>query len=233
MGEKVDKELDGLQEEGIISPITNSSWTDAVVPVVKPNGIVHLCGDYKLTVNKVARIDAYLILTLDDLFNGLPSGIVFSKLDASQAYPQLCLDEESEKYTVINTHYGLFKYNTLSFGIYSTLGIFQRALENLLKDIPRVLCYLDDILITGATETEYKECLRKVLAMLQSAGLWLSIEKCSISVPHLSYLGFLIDEEGIHSTQEKVRVRVTRQNTELRSVETECGQRFGDFFFFS
>ena len=27
--------------------------------------------------------------------------------------------------------------------------------------------------------------------------------------------------------------RVTRQNTELRSVETECGQRFGDFFFFS
>ena len=41
--------------------------------------------------------------------------------------------------------------------------------------------------------------------MLQSAGLRLSIEKCSIDVPHVSYLGFLIDKEGIHPTQEKVQ----------------------------
>ena len=34
---KVDQELDRLQKEGIISPVTNSSWAAAVVPVVKPN----------------------------------------------------------------------------------------------------------------------------------------------------------------------------------------------------
>ena len=73
---------------------------------------------------------------------------MFFKLDMSQAYAQLCLDEESKMYTVINTHRGLFKYNRLSFGISSAPGIFQRAMENLLKDIPGVFCYLDDILIT-------------------------------------------------------------------------------------
>ena len=78
-------------------------------------------------------------------------------------------------------------------------------MENLLKDIPEVFCYLDDILITGATASEHNERLRKALAMLQSAGLRLSIEKCSIGVPHVSYLGFLIDKEGIHPTQEKVQ----------------------------
>ena len=41
--------------------------------------------------------------------------------------------------------------------------------------------------------------------MLQSEGLRLSIEKCSIGVPHVPYLGFLIDKEGIHPTQEKVQ----------------------------
>ena len=44
-------------------------------------------------------------------------------------------------------------------------------MENLLKDIPGVLCYLDDILITGATEKEHNKRLCKVLVMLQSAGL--------------------------------------------------------------
>ena len=55
-------------------------------------------------------------------------------------------------------------------------------MKNLLKDIPRVFCCQDDILITGATETEHNERLRKVLDMLQSASLRLSIEKCSIGV---------------------------------------------------
>ena len=97
MREKVDKEPDRLQEEGIISPVTNSSWAAAVVPVLKPNGTVCLCGDYKLTVNKAARLDTYPIPTLDDLFSGLSGCSMFSKLDMSQAYAQLCLDEESKK----------------------------------------------------------------------------------------------------------------------------------------
>ena len=202
---KVDQELDRLQKEGIISPVTNSPWAAAVVPVVKPNNKLRLCGDYKLTVNRAARLDTYPIPTLDDLFSGLAQGKVFSKLDMSQAYAQLCLDEDSKKYTVINTHRGLFQYNRLSFGISAAPGIFQRAMEELLKDIPGVLCYLDDILITGATEAEHKQRLRQVLTALQSAGLRLSIEKCTIGVPSVSYLGYMIDKEGIHPTKEKVQ----------------------------
>ena len=205
MREKVDREIDRLQKEGIISPVSNSSWAAAVVPVLKPNGTVRLCGDYKLTVNRAARLDTYPIPTLDDLFSRLSGGSVFSKLDMSQAYAQLCLDEESKKYSVINTHRGLFQYNRLSFGISSAPGIFQRAMENLLKDILGVFCYLDDILVTGSTEEEHNERLRKVLATLQSAGLKLSIEKCSIGVPYVTYLGYLIDDQGIHPTKEKVQ----------------------------
>ena len=201
---KVDQELDRLQKEGIISPVTNSPWAAAVVPVVKPNDKIRLCGDYKLTVNRAARLDTYPIPTLDDLFSGLAGGKVFSKLDMSQAYAQLCLDEDSKKYMVINTHRGLFKYNRLSFGISAAPGIFQRAMEELLKDIPGVFLYLDDILISGANEAEHMERLRQVLAALQAAGLKLSIEKCTIGVPSVTYLGYMIDKEGIHPTKEKV-----------------------------
>ena len=83
--------------------------------MLKPNGKIRLCGNYKLTVNRAAKLDTYPIPTLDDLFSGLAGGKVFSKLDMNQAYAQLCLDDKFKQYTVINTHRGLFQYNRLSF----------------------------------------------------------------------------------------------------------------------
>ena len=77
---------------------------------------------------------------------------MFSKLGLSQAYQQLELEKESKRYTVINTHRGLFWYNRLPFGVSSAPGIFQRAMESLLRDIPYVTVYLDDILISGVSQ---------------------------------------------------------------------------------
>ena len=51
--DKVDKEFDHLLMEGVIQPVTHSDWPAPVVPVVKCDGLVHLCGDYKITVNKL------------------------------------------------------------------------------------------------------------------------------------------------------------------------------------
>ena len=48
----------------------------------------------------------------------------------------------------INTHMGLYQYNRLPFGVSSAPAIFQRTIENILKGIPRVCVYLDDILVT-------------------------------------------------------------------------------------
>jgi len=60
---------------------------------------------------------------LEDLFATLSGGRVFSKVDLSQGYQQLPLDEESQKLAVINTHKGLFNYTRLPLGISSTSGI--------------------------------------------------------------------------------------------------------------
>lgn len=55
--EKVERELDRLQQEGIIEPVTFSEWAAPIVPVSKPDGSIRLCGDYKLTVNRAAKVD--------------------------------------------------------------------------------------------------------------------------------------------------------------------------------
>ena len=162
--EKMDQELDRLEQEGIISPVTSSSWAAHIVPVLKPNGSIRICGDYKLTVNRAARLDTNPIPNLQDFFSSLSGGKVFTKLDMGQAYAQLCLEEESKKYTMINSSRGLFKYNRLCFGISSAPGIFQRAIEDLLRNIPGVFCYLDDVLLTADTEEEHNKLLVLVLS---------------------------------------------------------------------
>ncbi|KAG8173806.1 hypothetical protein JTE90_021801 [Oedothorax gibbosus] len=48
---KVDEELDRLLEKGIIEPVKTSVWAAPVVPVLKRDGKVRICGDFKLTVN--------------------------------------------------------------------------------------------------------------------------------------------------------------------------------------
>ena len=96
----------------------------------------------------MSKLDRYPIAKVEDLFARLSKGKLFSKLDLSQAYQQLTLDENSKKYVVINTHRGLFRYMRLPFGIASVPGIFQRVIESLLQGINGVVVYLDDILIS-------------------------------------------------------------------------------------
>ena len=91
---EVEKELDRLQSEGIISPV-------------------------EITVNQVSKLDNYPIPKTEDLLATLGGGNKFTKLDMSQAYQQFLLDEESKKFTTINTHKGLYQYNRPPFGVSS------------------------------------------------------------------------------------------------------------------
>ena len=125
MKEKIEKELDRLTSLGNLEPIQFSEWASPIVPVLKSDRSVKICGDFKVTLNSVSKLDRYLIPRIEDLFATLGGGKLFSKLDMSQAYQQVELDDVSKQYTVINTHKGLFRYRRLPFGIASALLFFK------------------------------------------------------------------------------------------------------------
>ena len=56
---KVEQELDRLERDGIIQHVEFSEWAAPIVPVVKTDGSIRICGDYKVTVNQAARLDTY------------------------------------------------------------------------------------------------------------------------------------------------------------------------------
>ena len=108
-----------------------------------------MCGDFRMIVNPVSKLHHYPLPKVDDLFATLSKGKVFSKIDLTQAYQQLKLSPQPQKYLVINTHKGLFQYTRLPFGVSSAPDIFQKTMESLLQGIPGVIMYVDDILILG------------------------------------------------------------------------------------
>ena len=65
-------------------------------------------------------------------------GKKFTKLDLSQAYQQLELDEKLRELLTINNQLVLHRPKRLQFGIHSATGIFQREMDNGLRNIPFV-----------------------------------------------------------------------------------------------
>ena len=88
--------------------MAHSDWAAPVIAVPKRDGSFRICGDYKVTVNADLDVDCYPLPKPGELFALLAKGQKFSKLDLSQPYKQLLLDDESKKYTMINTHQGLY-----------------------------------------------------------------------------------------------------------------------------
>nr|XP_037289311.1 uncharacterized protein LOC119182676 [Rhipicephalus microplus] len=176
MRAQVSAEIDRLVEVGVLSPVSVAEWATPVVPVVKNNGDIRLCGDFKLTVNPATRTEQYPLPKIDDIFAALSGGEVFSTLDLRNAYNQLSLDDDAKKIT--------------------------RRIEAVLQGIPGVKVYLDDIIVA---EKEYDTTiLRQVFERLRANGLTLNKEKCHFREKEVVFLGHRIDAKGLHPLQDNL-----------------------------
>ena len=77
--------------------VEHSNWATPITPVLKKKGTFCICGDYKVTINQALAVDQYPFKP-KDFFATLAEEKNFSKLDLSQAYQQVPLNEELTKY---------------------------------------------------------------------------------------------------------------------------------------
>ena len=92
--------VDGVKDEirrnvdaGILQRVDTSPWAAPIVPVRKATGQVRICGDFKVTINPQILVDQHPIPSIDELLTNLNNGEQFTKLDLSDAYLQVELDE--------------------------------------------------------------------------------------------------------------------------------------------
>ena len=217
----VDKEIDRLEADGVLVKVNHSDWASPIVVVPKADGGIRICADFKVSINQCIDVDRYPLPTTEELFACLTGGKYFSKLDLTSAYQQLIVEEDSQFLLTVNTHKGLYKYTRLPFGMASAPAIFQSNMDQILNGLPGVICYLDDILITGSSKEEHNANLEAVLVRLRDHGLHVKLSKCKFLEQSVEYLGHCIDSEGIRPSPSKIaaiqNMTVPSNVTELRA----------------
>ena len=200
----VKTELDRLVNSGKLTRVYSSDWASPTVNVLKVDGNIRICGDFSGTVNKHLQPVQSTLVSVDDVIAQVGDAKYFSKIDLSNAFLQIPLEEDSKKFTTINTSEGLFRYNFLCFGLSSSPGIFQSFMLKTLNNIDNVICYQDDILILTSSIEAHDYTLNKVLCALKQAGIKLNINKSEFYVDKVKYLGHIFDKNGVHPSTDKL-----------------------------
>ncbi|XP_046970363.1 uncharacterized protein K02A2.6-like [Vanessa cardui] len=219
--ERVEAELERLQREGVIYKVDRSDYGTPIVPVIKSNGDIRICGDYKITLNPILKDFHYPLPRIEEIFSILSGGEQYTKLDLSSAFQQCLLHEESQAMTAITTHVGTFVYRRVPFGIKCIPENFQKIMEETLNGLPSTAVFADDICITGKDSDTHLKNLRAVLQRLKDNGLRINFDKCQFFKDSVTYLGYKINKNGLHTDTKKIKAIVDAplptNITELRS----------------
>ncbi|UYV76923.1 K02A2.6-like [Cordylochernes scorpioides] len=68
---KISRELDRLVKAGILKPVRHAEWATPIVPVLKSDQTIRICGYFKITANQAIKVDQYPLCKAEDIFEAL------------------------------------------------------------------------------------------------------------------------------------------------------------------
>jgi len=199
--------------------------------VPKPHGRgLRLCVDYR-ALNRITIPNRYPLPLMQELLDRVQGARWFRKMDLKNGFHLIRVREGDEWKTAFRTHYGLFEFQVMPFGLTNAPSTFQDMMNHIFSDMLNVgvLAYMDDILVYTDTEERHDNTVREVLRRLQENGLAVSPEKCIWKTQEVEFLGYIIGQEGIKMSQEKVEAVLSWQRpNSLTEVQSFLG--FGNFY---
>ena len=195
-------EMDKLCKLGVARR-GKSEWASPLLVVPKPDGSARVCGDYR-RLNNQTTDDKYPVRALQDFNVDLHGKKIFSKIDLLKGYHQIPVADEDVGKTAVITPFGLFVFPRTPFGLKNAGQDFQRLMDAILGDIPRVFVYIDDILVASETPEQHLEDLACVFKILAENGLVVNRDKCILGKESLDFLGYRVDANGIAPLEDRV-----------------------------
>ncbi|KII66802.1 Transposon Tf2-11 polyprotein [Thelohanellus kitauei] len=185
---KVEAELMRLVKADVIEEVDPSVnpiiWASSTVNIVKPDGSIRICGDFKATINKYMGEVHYPLTRFEELLENIKGGKYYSTIDLKDAYLQLPLDDNYKNITIIATH---------------------RIMDGLIRNIHGVGCFLDDLIISGKDIKENIERVDMVLQRLVEKNIKIKKEKCKFAQLSVKYMAHILDESDIHPSGENIQ----------------------------
>ena len=203
--EEAGRAVDEMLKDGIIEQST-SPWSSPIVLVRKKNGTTRFCVDYR-KLNNITRKDSYPLPRIDDTMEALQGATWFSTLDLKSGYWQVQLSPEAIEKTAFSVAgHGHWQFKVMPFGLCNAPATFERLMEHVLAGLSGKIClvYLDDVIVYGSSFFDQMENLKKVLQRIRWARLKLSPEKCILFQHEVTYLGYIVNENGVKVDARKL-----------------------------
>ncbi len=205
MRELLKETLQKMEREGVLERVDSSPIVSPIRAVVKTDGSLRVCGNYKKSLNPLLDTKQYPLPTTEECFHPMRGGEKYSKIDIRAAYNNIELCEKDQYLTTIATPQGLYKWKRLPYGVSSATAIFQQVMDQVLQGVEKCVCRVDDILITGSNDQEHCDRLGEVLDRLYQAGFRCRLDKSKFLADEVIYLGHRISKEGVTPCSEKVK----------------------------
>ena len=191
-------ELDTLERDGIITPVTEpTDWCAPVVVAPKKDGAICLCVDLS-KLNQSVKRELYQ--------SGIPAECVasieasearcFSVFDDAKGYHQCPLDESSRHLTTFITPFGRYKYLRAPYGNSSISEHYNRRMDECFTGIDGVQRVVDDVIIYSKSKEEHVVKVRVFLARCRERGVALNPAKTQHQQKRVKFAGFIVAENG-------------------------------------
>lgn len=227
MAEFVNREIELLLRDGIIRKSYSPYNSPALV--VRKKGIDEngnanhrLVIDFR-KLNENTTNDKYPMPKIPVILSNLGKSKYFTTLDLKSGYHQIQLAEKDRLKTAFSVNNGKYEFCRLPFGLKNAPSIFQRTIDDILREDIGKTCqvYMDDIIIFSPDEYSHLEHIQNILRKVENAGMRISPEKSRFFKKKVEFLGFIITEHGIKTCPDKVRdieeFRVPQSLKALRS----------------
>ena len=77
-------------------------------------------------------------------------------------------------------------------------------MDQLLAGIDGVIAYMDDMIVIGKTEADHQRKLNMVLQRISEWDFRLQLDKCSLYMSQIKFLGAIVSKRGIETDPAKV-----------------------------
>lgn len=182
----IKSEVEKLLHAGFIYLVPLTDWVSNVVPVMKKQGIMRVCVDYR-DVNQACLKDNYPTPFIDQIIDECAGCEIFSFMDGFSRYNQINIRP-----------WGTFVYRKLPFGLKNAGATFQREMNCAFHDIKSIIQpYPDDLSAHSRKQTQHPQHLRAIFQHCRHYKIRLNPHKCLFCVSSGRLLRFVVSKDGL------------------------------------